>query len=36
MMPNVRIVTDSAQDLETRFLESKGISVVTLTVFFGE
>jgi DegV family protein with EDD domain len=36
MMPNVRIVTDSAQDLEPRFLESKGISVVPLTVFFGE
>lgn len=35
-MPKVRIVTDSAQDLEPRFLESKGISVVPLTVFFGE
>jgi len=35
-MPGVKIVTDSAQDFDPKFLESKGISVVPLTVFFGE
>jgi DegV family protein with EDD domain len=35
-VPKVKIVTDSAQDLPPEFLESKGISVVPLTVFFGE
>lgn len=35
-MSKVKIVTDSAQDFPPRILESKGISVVPLTVFFGE
>lgn len=32
----VKFVTDSAQDFEPAFLEAKGISVVPLTVHFGE
>lgn len=35
-MPKVKILTDSAQDFKPEFLESKGITVVPLTVFFGE
>jgi DegV family protein with EDD domain len=35
-MPKVKILTDTAQDFRPEFLESKGISVVPLTVFFGE
>jgi DegV family protein with EDD domain len=35
-VPKVKILTDSAQDFQPEFLESKGISVVPLTVFFGE
>lgn len=35
-MPKVKIVTDSAQDFPPELLEARGISVVPLTVFFGE
>ncbi len=35
-MPKVKILTDSAQDFKPEFLESKGITVVPLMVFFGE
>jgi DegV family protein with EDD domain len=35
-MARVRIVTDSAQDLSPVFLKSRGISVVPLTVHFGQ
>ncbi|MGI6632220.1 MAG: DegV family protein [Bacillota bacterium] len=35
-MPKVKIVTDSAQDFPPELLEKEGISVVPLTVFFGD
>ena len=35
-MPQVRIVTDSACDIDPHYLESIGVSVVPLTVRFGE
>jgi DegV family protein with EDD domain len=35
-MPEVKIVTDSAQDFPPELLEKEGISVVPLTVFFGD
>ncbi len=36
IMPSVRIVTDSACDIEPNYLESLGVTVVPLTVRFGE
>ena len=35
-MAQVKIVTDSAQDFEPKFLESLGITVVPLNVHFGD
>ena len=35
-MPGIKVVTDSAQDFAPEFLERHGISVVPLTVHFGE
>jgi DegV family protein with EDD domain len=35
-MPGVKVVTDSAQDFAPEFMEKRGITVVPLTVYFGE